>query len=77
MRSWGCYWIDFCNNWCFSLFLLLFGTEDVSETKKGYENYMYYLIVTQGLESILFKVPLFKFEVLSVSIEPVPSLNCQ
>ena len=30
---------------------------------------MYYLIVTQGLESILFKVPLFEFEVLSVSIE--------
>jgi len=39
--------------------------------------YHLYLIVTQGLESILFKVPLFEFEVLSVSIEPVPSLNCQ
>ena len=47
IRSWSCYWIDFCNNWSFSLFLLLFDTGNDSETKKGYENYMYYLIVTQ------------------------------
>ena len=37
----SCYCIDLCNNWCFSLFLLLFfSTGEDGETKKGYENYV-------------------------------------